>query len=614
MKRILLFAAMTLFLFASGWAQVNIVIDGQRDAFYDELTCPANGHIVIGPEAFLAENGPQPDSPDDLSTKVWIAWDETYLYYYEERVDDELLVNNATNWQNDCVELKFDADPTAPAGDVDNARLTVFDTADADDPNGVDNINADATLDFTPTEDDYARVYPDEGGVNMEFRVPWSAIETSGNAVDVAVGGVFGFAINITDNDATARDHTIQWSAGVADAVWNTPALHGTVEFLEGNKLKFIAESPRDAAVVNANADAWYTDTETCAFEIAIDGQRDAFYDGLACPEDGHIVIGPEAFLAENGPQPDSPDDLSAKVWVAWDETYLYYYEERVDDELLVNNATNWQNDCVELKFDADPFAPAGDVDNARLTVFDTADADDPNGVDNINADATLDFTPTEADYARVYPDEGGVNMEFRVPWSAIETSGNAVDVAVGGVFGFAINISDNDATARDHTLQWSAGVADAVWNTPALHGTIEFLEGNKLKFIAESPRDAAVVNANAGTWYPDPETCLTGIEIDRTGVVADQFLLEQNYPNPFNPETTIRYSLKSAEYVTLAIYNTAGQLVARLIDSQRQPAGTFEVKWDGKNENGQQLASGIYLYRLRTSTFVATKKMILVK
>ncbi len=618
MKRIVLFSTV-FFLLLSGfaWAQLNIVIDGQRDDFYNSLTCPDNGHIVIGPEAFLAENGPQPDSPEDLSTKVWIAWDETYLYYYEERTDDELLVNNPTNWQNDCVELKFDADPiTASGTEVDNARLTVFDTDDADDPNGVDNINGDGTLDFTPTPDDYARVFTDNG-VNMEFRIPWTAIVTSGDGVNVGVGNVFGFAVNISDNDGTARDGTIQWSAGMADAVWNTPTLMGTVKFLEGNKLQFIPQNTRDPNVVNENADAWYTDTETCVatpFEIVIDGQRDSFFDGLACPEDGHIVIGPEAFLAENGPQPDSPEDLSTKVWIAWDETYLYYYEERTDDELLVNNPTNWQNDCVELKFDADPITASGtEVDNARLTVFDTDDADDPNGVDNINGDGTLDFTPTPDDYARVFTDNG-VNMEFRIPWTAIVTSGDGVNVGVGNVFGFAVNISDNDGTARDGTIQWSAGMADAVWNTPTLMGTVKFLEGNKLQFIPQNTRDPNVVNENADAWYTDLETCIVGIEIDRTAPVADNYVLEQNYPNPFNPSTTIRYSLKTAEYVTLSIYNTAGQLVVRLIDNQSQPTGTYQVTWDGTDEFGNQLASGVYLYRLSTSSFSATKKMMLLK
>jgi lysophospholipase L1-like esterase len=90
-------------------------------------------------------------------------------------------------------------------------------------------------------------------------------------------------------------------------------------------------------------------------------------------------------------------------------------------------------------------------------------------------------------------------------------------------------------------------------------------------------------------------------------------FVLEQNYPNPFNPTTHIRYALPRASQVTLAIYNSLGQEVRRLVD-RRQSAGYHLVMWDGRDERGKPVPSGIYHYRLQAGDFVTTKKMVMAK
>ena len=74
---------------------------------------------------------------------------------------------------------------------------------------------------------------------------------------------------------------------------------------------------------------------------------------------------------------------------------------------------------------------------------------------------------------------------------------------------------------------------------------------------------------------------------------------LAQNYPNPFNSETVIRFILPRRGEVNLEIYNLAGQRVARLADGVRE-AGVHTIRWDGADEHGRPLGSGVYLYRLR--------------
>ncbi|MCP4572894.1 MAG: T9SS type A sorting domain-containing protein [bacterium] len=84
-------------------------------------------------------------------------------------------------------------------------------------------------------------------------------------------------------------------------------------------------------------------------------------------------------------------------------------------------------------------------------------------------------------------------------------------------------------------------------------------------------------------------------------------------YPNPFNPSTTLSFELASPAHARLKIYDTAGRLVATLVDEQRVD-GRHDVVWDGRNAIGQSVASGVYLYRLEVSTTVQTGRMTLVK
>ncbi len=91
------------------------------------------------------------------------------------------------------------------------------------------------------------------------------------------------------------------------------------------------------------------------------------------------------------------------------------------------------------------------------------------------------------------------------------------------------------------------------------------------------------------------------------------QIELAQNYPNPFNPATTIRFGLPENGLVRLSVYNILGQKVKELVNG-RQVAGYHEILWDGRNESGMAVSSGVYIYRLETATGVKARKMLLVK
>ena len=88
---------------------------------------------------------------------------------------------------------------------------------------------------------------------------------------------------------------------------------------------------------------------------------------------------------------------------------------------------------------------------------------------------------------------------------------------------------------------------------------------------------------------------------------------LSQNVPNPFNPVTRIRYELSRTSVVTLSVYDVAGRLVRQLENGLVAP-GIYTAVWDGTNENGAAVSSGIYFYRLQAGDFSLTRKMLLLK
>ena len=94
---------------------------------------------------------------------------------------------------------------------------------------------------------------------------------------------------------------------------------------------------------------------------------------------------------------------------------------------------------------------------------------------------------------------------------------------------------------------------------------------------------------------------------------IPNSYDLSQNYPNPFNPSTKISYQLGRGEFVKLSIFDLNGNLIKNILNNKVN-AGRGHVYWDGKNELGQNVSGGIYLYTIETPSFLKTKKMVLLK
>jgi hypothetical protein len=145
-------------------------------------------------------------------------------------------------------------------------------------------------------------------------------------------------------------------------------------------------------------------------------------------------------------------------------------------------------------------------------------------------------------------------------------------------------------------------------------------VDRSKLLLRAQSTRGSAQVRLFVSDQDGSTITYEFAVRVDSpTGIEAEavrptDFILSQNYPNPFNPFTTIKFGLPKEAPVTLEIYNVLGVKVRTLIAGETMNAALHSVVWDGKDDGGVPVPSGVYLYRMHADQFQASKKMTLVK
>ena len=138
------------------------------------------------------------------------------------------------------------------------------------------------------------------------------------------------------------------------------------------------------------------------------------------------------------------------------------------------------------------------------------------------------------------------------------------------------------------------------------------FVEGQELDFVR------GIFNFSYGTYkiqvrdLNDVGTTL-GIN-DDLNINPYEYALHNNFPNPFNPETQIRFSIGNTELVKLVVYDMMGRQIRTLIAGESFNSGFHSVSWNGLNDNGEKVPSGMYVYRIKAGDFIDFKKMLLVK
>ncbi|MDZ7302325.1 MAG: Ig-like domain-containing protein [candidate division KSB1 bacterium] len=201
----------------------------------------------------------------------------------------------------------------------------------------------------------------------------------------------------------------------------------------------------------------------------------------------------------------------------------------------------------------------------------------------------------------------------------------------------FTATLETNAATGgKQVSLRWSTASASShvgfnVMRSRNKNGEYEKINSRLIPFRGDGQYEFVDTRVEAGVryFYKLQEIDLQGNVTEHGSVTIEvttpqSYGLQQNYPNPFgrlpfNPVTQIRYELPRPGYVRLIIYNALGQEIRRLVE-QRQSAGYYQVIWNGRDQNGKPVPSGVYHYRLQVKSFssdgdyVATRKMLMTK
>ena len=229
--------------------------------------------------------------------------------------------------------------------------------------------------------------------------------------------------------------------------------------------------------------------------------------------------------------------------------------------------------------------------------------------------------------------------------WAADLNSDNAIDVLdlVGviniilGRNGLGKPVNPEGSSVRLSQLQQNL-VIDA--SIPLAAVQIHLKPGSMLDIDTEFLPDDINIRQNKNTWLiysleddgihceslelgrlDPPNAVLSAVAVDVNGnllktelsLIPDKYQLYQNYPNPFNAATVIRFDLPHESHITLEIYDLQGRRVMTLADGIRQP-GSYHVRWNGRDLQGRELATGIYFYSIRADNFRQLRKMALVK
>jgi len=211
----------------------------------------------------------------------------------------------------------------------------------------------------------------------------------------------------------------------------------------------------------------------------------------------------------------------------------------------------------------------------------------------DIDDDGLMDFvmgsrasSPHNGMIFRIEHQGGDIYAAANWELTIIDSAYAVVDLADGGIWSeFAIGNMDEDA---GNEVFYASSVA--------VPYSVEF----------------ATTSVSAPVIILDSPNTSVSIE-EREVQIADGYKLQQNYPNPFNPSTTITFHIPQNEVVSLSVYDLQGREVATLLN-QSMSTGSYDLTWGGLDNNGVQVASGVYVYTLRTSSYTDSKTMLFLK
>ena len=219
-------------------------------------------------------------------------------------------------------------------------------------------------------------------------------------------------------------------------------------------------------------------------------------------------------------------------------------------------------------------------------------------------------------------PRSAGSYMEKVIYWGELDVTQNTTTTDSNGTttvsksqyWGFASKITtDWNGVSLDFDMDNKKEILVSFQNVrDSLTHTTETWDATGDTFVVTTER---VANPKAWTFVLLENQIAEVVGVDPMAfIVPEDYRLEQNYPNPFNPNTTIQYTIPINRKVSVKVYNITGQLVRTLVENELVNAGTHSVVWNGKNEFGRTVSTGMYLYSLEWAGMKKVKRMTLVK
>lgn len=523
------------------------VIDGQVDAVWNTLdwNMMRNYHT----DGIC-------DSGAGLTGLSKMMWDANNLYILFYTVDDVVVdIPSNPTWNQDGVELFLD-------GSNDKTAETALKTGQYQwniphwlkgQEDGHKYVSFTGGVDTTGIEFKIYDVLDTEGfpGWQLELKIPLDALGIDGSAADNQKIGL-EFQMDESDN-GTARESDAKWWSDNGRS-WADASLWGT-GILSTREVDTVLQ------IVKAST------------AITLDGLMDEDY-----KNSNSITM--NYFRVDGATDVSGTDPMFGSFVTAyplWDANNFYLFCDVVDGTVIdVPTNPGWNQDAVELFLDGDndhtpetalhgnqhqPVVPhwlkGQEAGHMYLMNWGT--------MDTTGIEVKITDHDMRGNDGSLTEEGSGFNVEFKIPLANFGVDGSS---GAGAKFGFEIQHDNGNTTVRDGQQKW--------W----------------------SPNGRSW--ADASLWgYCQLSDEIINTKVKTSSSVISSYKLEQNYPNPFNPSTKITFELAKSEKVKLAVYNLLGEQVAELVNGMMS-ASSHTITF-----NAQNLASGIYFYRLEAGSTV---------
>jgi hypothetical protein len=270
-----------------------------------------------------------------------------------------------------------------------------------------------------------------------------------------------------------------------------------------------------------------------------------------------------------------------------------------------------WISNSSGYPYDWGPWKAANQTKWAAMNPYGSGNLFPDNVLGTPGGDVSKYFIMSngEIDYDQIY---SCIWPNYYPEWLPVNQQ-MCTDLANGYDTRFLLSFGPFDSLYPGHSLHFAvAYIIGENFHTDPRNFAQNFNPNNPAVFYSHLNFSNLIENALTAQRLYDTLLGPTSVE-EPEKEVPKSFYLSQNYPNPFNLSTIIKYSLKKTSYVSVKIYNIKGELVKTLVD-QNQESGIHQKMWDGKDQRGKEVASGIYFYKLVAGDQSQIKKMILLK